>query len=94
MLSTTPTGPCEMGEGRQGLKSGAHVHFLYARSCTDGRLLDVINGCDLRGHDSHLKGYRGNLSAQNRPGKSATPNVNFKTEDEYFGQYDPPLPNE
>ena len=42
MLSTAPTVPCEMGEGRQGLKSGAHVHFLYARTCKDGKLLDVI----------------------------------------------------
>jgi len=42
MLSTAPSVLCEMGEGRQGYKSGAHVHFLYARGKEDGRLLDVI----------------------------------------------------
>lgn len=42
MLSTAPTIPCQMGEGQEGFKSGAHVHFLYARSCNDGKLLDVI----------------------------------------------------
>ena len=41
MLSTAPTIPCDMGKGEQGLKSGAHVHFLYART-SDSKLLDVI----------------------------------------------------
>lgn len=41
MLSTAPSVPCEMSEGEQGLKSGAHVHFLYARS-KEKKLLDVI----------------------------------------------------
>ena len=42
VLTTAPSTPCEMGEGEQGYKSGAHVHFLYARSKENGRLLDVI----------------------------------------------------
>jgi len=42
MLSTAPTIPCNLGDGKgKGLKSGAHVHFLYARS-KEGKLLDVI----------------------------------------------------
>ena len=42
MLSTAPSVPYEMGEGKQGYKSGAHMHFLYARSKEDEKLLDVI----------------------------------------------------
>ena len=41
MLTTAPTIPCDMGEGKQGFKSGAHVHFLYART-KDSKLLDII----------------------------------------------------
>ena len=41
MLTTAPSVPCEMPDKTEGIKSGAHVHFLYART-TDGKLLDVI----------------------------------------------------
>ena len=41
MLSTAPSVPCEMPDKTAGIKSGAHVHFLYARTA-DGKLLDVI----------------------------------------------------
>ena len=41
MLSSTPSTPCEMPDKTKGLKSGAHVHFLYARTA-EGNLLDVI----------------------------------------------------
>jgi len=41
LLSTAPTIPCDMGRDKQGYKSRAHVHFLYARS-KEGKLLDVI----------------------------------------------------
>ena len=42
MLSTAPSVPCEMPGNKEGLKSGAHVHFLYARTAADSKLLDVI----------------------------------------------------
>ena len=41
MLSSTPSVPCQMPDKTEGIKSGAHVHFLYARTA-DGKLLDVI----------------------------------------------------
>ncbi|DBA87252.1 hypothetical protein WJX77_001283 [Trebouxia sp. C0004] len=42
MLSTAPSVSCEMpGTKSEGIKSGAHVHFFYARTA-DGKLLDVI----------------------------------------------------
>ncbi len=41
MLTTAPSVPCDMGNS-PGYKSGAHVHFMYARRKEDGKLLDVI----------------------------------------------------
>ena len=42
MLSTAPSVPCELSKDSSGYKSGAHLHFLYAKSKETGKLLDVI----------------------------------------------------